>query len=307
MLHARFDLVLLNHPKAFAVGVHGMGLFFYAVMYARDQETDGFVPRGAIVAAWGDGAASLKVAAKLVRVGLLEEVEGGYRVVNYAAKNETKAQIQKRRDAEARRKATYREGLKSDVVPVGHDTGHPRVSPVTSGSGSGSDSDSDLSSGSEIAREAPPDPPRVDDPGGFLPGAWLMGLSAAVPGPKTRLAPHDVRSLIALAEAHSGGLRGQALLAWVEATATEFARAADPRFGLTVRRCAAWLDARKPTDPARSSERVDADGLVRPVAPNGRPLQGYDPKWLEERPASIAKGSPRFDESTPIPPLRRIR
>ena len=107
MIHARIDLVIMGHRRAYEAGPEAMGVWLFAVGYAREQETDGFVPSAILHSAWG-GRSNAKLAARLVSAGLLVVVSGGYMVQKYAEKNETKAQIDVRRQAEAARKAAYR-------------------------------------------------------------------------------------------------------------------------------------------------------------------------------------------------------
>lgn len=79
MIHARIDLVIMGHRRAYEAGPEAMGVWLFAVGYAREQETDGFVPARILHGAWG-GRSNAKLAARLVESGLLVEVPGGYRV-----------------------------------------------------------------------------------------------------------------------------------------------------------------------------------------------------------------------------------
>lgn len=117
MIHARIDLVIMGHRRAYESGPEAMGLWLFAVGYAREQETDGFVPAAILHAAWG-GKKNEKLAARLVDAGLLVRVDGGYTVAKYAAKNELKAQIDERRAWEAKRKAERRNRGTSAAVPA---------------------------------------------------------------------------------------------------------------------------------------------------------------------------------------------
>lgn len=298
MIHARIDVVILNHRRAFEVGIDGMGLWLFAVTYAREQETDGFIPSSILLAAWGSKRNAF-VAEKLVKAGLLEFTEGGYVVRNYAAKNETKAQIDARRDAETKRKAAYRKTGTGAGVPSGHgrlsqrdtrgtDTGVPRP-------------ESEPEPESEPDRRSPPPPTggdgssavRVDDPAGMLAGRWVMGVRAVTGKPMARLRPAEVRDLHDAAAAHAPGLRGEDLLAWAESSARDFATASEARFGFTTRRFVAWLNADRPS--ATAVAKVGADGLVHPRARDGRPLQPYDPTAPYMRPP-LSRG--RVDRAT---------
>ena len=129
MIFAKVDLVLLSHRKAFEAGPEAMGLWLFCLAYTRDQELDGFVPDAIVRAAWG-GRSNLKLADRLVGADLLQRVDGGYIVVRYAQKNDTKADVQRRKREEADRKAAFRAKKRTGVreesgrsplgVPVGH-------------------------------------------------------------------------------------------------------------------------------------------------------------------------------------------
>jgi hypothetical protein len=102
-----------------------MGLWLFAVCYAREQETDGFVPEAIIHAAWG-GRSNAKLANRLVAAGLIERVTGGYSVCKYAEKNETKADITARREEQRERQQRSRgERVTTRKPPLS------RVTPIT--------------------------------------------------------------------------------------------------------------------------------------------------------------------------------
>jgi len=182
MIHARIDLVIMGHRRAYEAGPEAMGLWLFAVGYAREQETDGFIPAAILHAAWG-GRQNAKLAARLVAAGLLESVLGGYQVAKYEAKNELKWQIDERRAWEAKRKSERRTRGTSGNVPVGHPwdkTGTPASVPA-------------VSVGSEPEPEPEPEPdqenkkrgrPRAvpDDPGTnpLIPAAWAGEVIATV-------------------------------------------------------------------------------------------------------------------------------
>lgn len=80
------------------------GLYVRCGIWSARNLTDGFVP-GEIAAGYG----SPEQARKLVDVGLWETVEGGYRMPDYLDRNESAEQVQRRRKADADRKARWRE------------------------------------------------------------------------------------------------------------------------------------------------------------------------------------------------------
>jgi hypothetical protein len=80
------------------------GLYVRCGIWSARNLTDGFVP-GEIAAGYG----SPEQTRKLVDVGLWEAVEGGYRAPNYLDRNQSAEQVRARRDADADRKARWRE------------------------------------------------------------------------------------------------------------------------------------------------------------------------------------------------------
>lgn len=106
MIHARIDTVLLNHPKAFDAGPEAMGIWLFAVLHARFNEQDGDIPATALRQAWG-GKRNAKLIAKLIAVGLLRHEGDRYIVIRYSPKNQTKAEIEAKREAGRERKRDY--------------------------------------------------------------------------------------------------------------------------------------------------------------------------------------------------------
>lgn len=131
------------------------------------------------------------------------------------------------RDREAKRDA-------SDVTPVTV----THVTPVLVSSVLVS---SDLSLGSD-ARDPATKVLGLDGECGAAWEAWRQGVSAATGRPVTALRQSDRADLVALANAHAGGLRGEALMGWITTTAKAFVEANEARYGFTPRRCAVWLD-----------------------------------------------------------------
>lgn len=80
------------------------GLYVRCGIWSARNLTDGFVP-GEIAAGYG----SPEQARKLVDVGLWGAVEGGYRMPSYLDRNESAEQVRNRRQADADRKARWRE------------------------------------------------------------------------------------------------------------------------------------------------------------------------------------------------------
>ena len=110
------DLVRMG--RADSVGVYCM-----ALSLCGDRLTDGFVPRRAMLS--NIGATPEQVQA-LVDEGMLEEVEEGWIIHDYAEHNRTKEQVLHARKKSAERVAKHRN--ESDVTPL-----HRNCNAVTSG------------------------------------------------------------------------------------------------------------------------------------------------------------------------------
>jgi hypothetical protein len=155
MIYAKLDVDILDHPRALAAGRDARDLWIWSVLYARKHQTDGEIPIASVLASsWGlGGKKNGRLADRLVAVGLWERTDDGFRVLRYAAKNDTKQAISERQRFERERKADRRSRSRApDSVsspascPTGTTGGTPTV-PPGSGSGSGSDQVLDLASG----------------------------------------------------------------------------------------------------------------------------------------------------------------
>lgn len=127
VLFARLGLDLIDHPRLMAtppgVRAASLGVYAYAVVYARRHETDGFVPMGAI----DQLGCPKEVTEALVSVGLFaRKVHDGIHgvlVVKYAEFNETKSEIEARRAKERARWAARKKGM---ATPPGVNPEHRR-------------------------------------------------------------------------------------------------------------------------------------------------------------------------------------
>lgn len=100
-----------------------VGAFCMALAYCGDHLTDGFVPRRAML--YVIGATSEQIRA-LCDVGMLEEVDEGWLIHDYAEHNRTKEQVLHARKKSAERVAKHRN--ESDVTAL-----HRNCNAVTSG------------------------------------------------------------------------------------------------------------------------------------------------------------------------------
>lgn len=102
MIYAKVDVKLRDHVRAHTAGP-AMATWLWALLYAREQESDGFIPSVALRLAWSGEKQARRDAEKLVDVGLWERGDDGWRICRYEAKNETASAIaQRRKDARER-------------------------------------------------------------------------------------------------------------------------------------------------------------------------------------------------------------
>lgn len=96
-----------RHARFVDVDDAAIGVWSQALAYANEQETDGFIPKGAlrwISRSSEDGA--LKIVAQLVAAGLLEEVHGGWRLHDYLQHNPSREAREAKRAAARGRMAS---------------------------------------------------------------------------------------------------------------------------------------------------------------------------------------------------------
>lgn len=162
VIYAKVDVKLRDHERAMRAGV-AMGTWLWALLYVVEQETDGAIPSVALRLAWAGEKDARKHAAVLVRVGLWEPTDDGWRICRFADKNATRDEVAKRRREVLDRVTKHRRNA-LHVVSVTEGT-----ATAVPGSGSGSGSGSAL--GSSPGRD--PEPDRSSMP------AWWAGAIAA--------------------------------------------------------------------------------------------------------------------------------
>ncbi len=253
MLWVKKGTHVIDHPRFLEAGPIGRDLWDWGMLYAGAHETDGELPMVAIISSpWGAGGkANIKVAAKLVTIGLWERTDEGFRICRWAEQgNQTKAQIATDRSAARERKARGARERKaapgSGMVRANSERTNTKVPTSTSYSSSESGSPDQIAS-------AVPRVLGLDGEGGAAWQAWRDGISRTTGKPVSELRPSDKPDLVAFANAHAGGLRGEALMAWIAETAEAWARQYDPAFGgFKPAHCKTWLDAGRPPRPART-------------------------------------------------------
>ncbi len=101
-----------RNPKVQAAGSVGAWMWVASIGYASEGLTDGFIPLVALASLCPDLDAKprLKVAARLVEVGLWEVADGGWRVHDYLNWNFSKAAVLAKREATLARVNKHRNG-----------------------------------------------------------------------------------------------------------------------------------------------------------------------------------------------------
>lgn len=213
MIFAKIDVTLAEHHRVLQIPVgiraEAMGVWMLALLWTRGHERDGFCPIEAL-----HKVAREKIIAKLEAVGLVtREVDEygvhGIRVLRYEAHNETKAQIDKRKEIDRRRKGSVTpRGVQRDSVrnPLESTDGFP-------GSGSGSGSDS-------VSEER--EPRMVSLPRGVVSlerAAWIASYEqavSAVTGARFMFPAEAFETLRAVVEAHCLGEARKDMGSWIE-------------------------------------------------------------------------------------------
>lgn len=99
-----FDDAWDNGPEVTRAGTAAFGLYCRCGAWSARNLMDGYVP-AEIAAAYG----TPEWAKKLVGAGLWEIAEGGYRAPHFLDRNESRDKVLRRRQADADRKARWRE------------------------------------------------------------------------------------------------------------------------------------------------------------------------------------------------------
>ena len=140
----RIDEEFTQHPKVVQVGPLGVALQVAALCYCNRNLTDGFVPRGVVRMLLDfDGLGdALQVANSLVKAGMWETVEGGYRVHDFETYQPSKERVLAERERLRQRVAKWRKKKRNAVGNAVTNAGsNPPVThgpvPVTPGVGSG--------------------------------------------------------------------------------------------------------------------------------------------------------------------------
>jgi hypothetical protein len=113
VIFAGIDVNVITHEKALAAGIEAFGLWAWGMCYAQLHETDGRLPRIAVLSALA-GKRNIMLAQRLVAAGLWTESEdGSWHVFNYRKKNQSADEIRKKKEAAAERARAWRERVRT--------------------------------------------------------------------------------------------------------------------------------------------------------------------------------------------------
>lgn len=113
MIFAGIDVNVITHEKALAAGIEAFGLWAWGMCYAQLHETDGRLPRLAVLSALL-GKRNVMLAKRLVDSGLwLENEDGSWQIYNYRKKNQSAEEIRKKKEAAAERARAWRERVRT--------------------------------------------------------------------------------------------------------------------------------------------------------------------------------------------------
>lgn len=114
----KVDDRLWSHPKWLNLSLEAKALWVSAGAYCAEHESDGFISRQTLAIVLPNSRQT-RAATALVKVGLWEQVEGGFRFRNWSEYQPTKAQQQAKREKDRERKAQWRSRRDTERNPDG--------------------------------------------------------------------------------------------------------------------------------------------------------------------------------------------
>jgi hypothetical protein len=125
VIFAKLDVCFYRHTRFHRAGLEASGLWAAALAFLRENDSqDGTIAFDELWRLFGVGERhGRKLANRLVEVGLFEPCDRGYVLCRYAAKNETREDIEARRAATAKRVAGHRAAKRAQLsVIAGHES-----------------------------------------------------------------------------------------------------------------------------------------------------------------------------------------
>lgn len=136
MAYAPLDEHFDEHPKYEELELEHFGLMACAIAYCTRNLTDGKVSYAA-VRKFGRTMKGVRLAKKLVDLGIWREVDGGWEIVGFLDHNPSRAEVLAKREDARRRKDAYRKSRPGDrppdvppPVPMGQPMGRTMGQPV---------------------------------------------------------------------------------------------------------------------------------------------------------------------------------
>lgn len=124
-LYARFDCGMPRDPKMSQAGALARLIYMEAVMYSKENMTDGLIERVALAhfTVDVDQKTKMKELNRLAKLGALEKVELGWRIPEEVWRrwNPLKVEVDAKRAAAAEKKAQYRAAKKAGTTESVHD------------------------------------------------------------------------------------------------------------------------------------------------------------------------------------------
>jgi hypothetical protein len=129
MIYAQLSCSMTRDPRMIAAGWQARAVYVEAILYCRENLTDGIIDRLAMPYWMPDMPvkARVKLLDRLVEVSALDACDQGWRFPEHVwgRWNPSKADVESKREAEAQRKADYRARRRSGTepsedVPTGH-------------------------------------------------------------------------------------------------------------------------------------------------------------------------------------------
>lgn len=119
MSWVRFDDRMFGNEKLIECGGNSFKLWAFSVSFANNQQTDGFIKRSVLRVLGG----TKRSANELVKLGLWDEVDGGWMIHDYLDFQPSKAQIKASQQATAERVKRLRERRRNGVTNALHQAG----------------------------------------------------------------------------------------------------------------------------------------------------------------------------------------
>jgi hypothetical protein len=271
----RLQTHVVDHPRFLEAGPQARDLWTWGMLYAGRHETDGAIPMAAVLACpWGAGGrANIKVANRLVEVGLWGRTDAGYQVLRWAENgNPTRAELEADREAARermkRRRSQPPENSESRIQCSGEQPPNVRANFARSSvnvptSTSTSLSESSLGEGEGVG-EGDAAPASEGGSQARYAAAYAEGVAAGKGGPyawpETKYAQWDLGKIIATFAKDDAGkkYKGDQLLRWIRWAASAFAKDVTERdvvrfySSFDPRGCLKWLNEQASAEEARN-------------------------------------------------------